>query len=79
MSTRIYVVTDIESNHHRLVRAANQAQAMRHVAQACFDVEVASQDDLVSLLSSGHPIELAGAGATVDMFEETITNAGGTD
>jgi hypothetical protein len=52
---------------------------MRHVAQACFDVEVASQDDLVSLLSSGHPIELAGVGATVDMFEETITNAGGTD
>jgi hypothetical protein len=51
MSTRIYVVTDIESNRHRLVRAANQAQAMRHVAQACFDVEV------------------AGVGATVDMFE----------
>ena len=79
MSTRIYVVTDIESNRHRLVRAANQAQAMRHVAQACFDVEVASQDDLVKLLSSGHPIELAGVGATVDMFEETISNAGGTD
>ncbi len=69
MSTRIYVVTDIESNKHRLIRAGNRTQAIRHVAQACFDVEVASQDDLVKLLSSGNPIELAGVGATVDMFE----------
>jgi hypothetical protein len=51
---------------------------MRHVAQACFDVEVASQDDLVSLLTAGHPIELAGVGATVDMFEE-VMQVGGTD
>jgi hypothetical protein len=78
MSTRIYLVKDIERNRHRLVRAANQAQAMRHVAQACFDVEVASQDDLVSLLTAGHAIELAGAGATMDIFEE-VMQVGGTD
>jgi hypothetical protein len=79
MSTRIYLVTDVETNKHRLVRAGNQAQAIRYVAQSQFDIEVAGQDDLVSLLSNGIPVELAGAGATADMFEETIANAGGTD
>jgi hypothetical protein len=79
MSTRIYVVTDIETNRHRLIRAGNQAQAIRHAAQTRFDIEVANQDDLVNLLTSGVPIELAGASATADMFEEAIENAGGTD
>lgn len=79
MSTRIYVVTDIETNRHRLIRAGNQAQAIRHAAQTRFDIEVAGQEDLVSLLTNGVPIELAGAGATADMFEDAIGNAGGTD
>jgi hypothetical protein len=79
MSTRIYLVTDVETNKHRLIRAGNQAQAIRHAAQTRFDIEVAGQDDLVSLLTGGTTIELAGAGATMDMFEETIANAGGTD
>lgn len=79
MSTRIYVVTDIETNRHRLIRAGNQAQAIRYAAQTRFDIEVAGQNDLVSLLTSGVPIELAGAPATTDMFEDAITNAGGTD
>lgn len=70
MSTRIYLVTDVETNKHRLIRAGNQAQAIRHAAQTRFDIEVAGQDDLVSLLTGGIPVELAGAGATVDMFEE---------
>jgi hypothetical protein len=70
MSTRIYLVTDVETNKHRLIRAGNQTQAIRHAAQNRFDIEVAGQDDLVSLLTSGIPVELAGAGATVDMFEE---------
>ena len=70
MSTRIYLVTNVETNKHRLIRAGNQAQAIRHAAQTRFDIEVAGQDDLVSLLTSGIPVELAGAGAAVDMFEE---------
>lgn len=70
MSTRIYLVTDVETNKHRLIRAGNQAQAIRHAAQTRFDIEVAGQDDLVILLTSGIPVEMAGAGATVDMFEE---------
>lgn len=70
MSTRIYLVTDVETNKHRLIRAGNQAQAIRHAAQTRFDIEVAGQDDLVSLLTSGIPVEVAGAGATADTFEE---------
>jgi hypothetical protein len=79
MSTRIYVVTDIETSRHRLIRASNQAQAIRHAAQTRFDIEVAGQEDLVSLLTNGIPIELAGGPATADMFEDVVTNAGGTD
>lgn len=61
MSTRIYLVTDVETNKHRLIRAGNQAQAIRHAAQTRFDIEVAGQDDLVALLTSGIPVEPAGA------------------
>lgn len=86
MSTRIYVVTDTETNKHRLIRASNKAQAIRHekrhlpcMAQTRFAIEVAGQEDLVSLLTNGIPSELAGAGATADIFDDAITNAGGTD
>lgn len=79
MSTRIYLVTDVETNKHRLIRASNQAQAIKYAAQTRFDIEVAGQDDLVSLLTGGTAIELASGPATIDMFEETIANAGGTD
>jgi hypothetical protein len=79
MSTRIYLVTDVETNKHRLIRASNQAQAIKYAAQTRFDIEVAGQDDLVSLLTGGVPIELATGQATADMFEDVITNAGGTD
>lgn len=80
MSTRIYLVTDTETNKHRLIRAANQAQAIRHAAQTRFDIEVAGQNDLVSLLTHGVPVELATGQATADMFEEAaMVNAGGTD
>jgi len=81
MSTRIYVVTDTETNKHRLIRAANQAQAIKYAASTRFDIEVAGQDDLVSLLTNGIPVELATGQATADMFEEAglLMNAGGTD
>lgn len=79
MSTRIYLVTDVETNKHRPIRASNQAQAIKYAAQTRFDIEVAGQDDLVSLLTNGVPIELAGAPAIADMFEDAIGNAGGAD
>ena len=79
MSTRIYVVTDTETNKHRLIRAANQAQAIKYAASTRCDIEVAGQDDLVSLLTHGIPVELATGQATADMFEDVVSNAGGTD
>jgi len=80
MTTRIYLVTDTETNKHRLIRASNQAQAIKYAASTRFDIEVAGQDDLVSLLTHGIPVELATGQATADMFEEAaVVNAGGTD
>ena len=75
MIARIYLVTDVETSKHRLIRAGNQAQAIRHAAQTRFDIEVADQDDLASLLTSGIPVEMAGAGATADMFEKAQESA----
>ena len=80
MTTRIYLVTDTETNKHRLIRASNQAQAIKYAASTRFDIEVAGQDDLVSLLTHGIPVEMATGQATADMFEEAaIVNAGMTD
>ena len=80
MTTRIYLVTDTETQRHRLIRAGNQAQAIRHAAQTRFEIAVAGQDALVNLLTHGIPVELATGQATSDMFEEAaITNPGGTD
>lgn len=59
--TRIYLVTDTESGKKRLIRATNQPQAVRHASRNKFSVEVAGQDDLVSLVASGCPVEEAGA------------------
>lgn len=81
MTTRIYLVTDTETNKHRLIRASNQAQAIKYAASTRFDIEVAGQDDLVNLLTHGIPVELATGQATADMFEDAdaIANPGGTD
>lgn len=59
MSTRIYLVTDRDTQAKRLIRAGNQAQAIRHAAQSRFAIEVAGQDDLVQLLATGQAIEVA--------------------
>ena len=71
MSTRIYLVTDMETAKRRMIRAGNQAQAIRYAAQTRFNVRVANQDDLVSMLTHNLPVELAGGPAT--MFDEVKT------
>jgi hypothetical protein len=55
MSERIYIVRNGVSDP-RLVRAANQAQALRHIVKP-YSAEVASQDDLVVALSKGVKVE----------------------
>lgn len=59
MSTpkRIYEVTHKPSAEPRLVRATNQAQALRHVVRDTYEVVVASQDRLVSLVQQGRAVE----------------------
>jgi hypothetical protein len=62
--SRIYVIHDQRGSgpgDQRLVRAGTRAQALRHVAQDVFAVNIASQDALVRLLSSGASVEDAGA------------------
>jgi len=56
-ATRIYVVTQKKSGVYQLIRAANQAQAIRHAARKEFIAEVASQDQLVVLVASGVKVE----------------------
>lgn len=61
--TRIYSIhepTEIDIRP-RLVRAISQAQALRHVAEGRFRVEVAKQEDIVSLMTDGVTVETAAA------------------
>ena len=63
MSTRIYLVTDRDTQAQRLIRAGNQAQAIRHAAQSRFAIavagQIASQTELVQHMKSGRPVESA--------------------
>jgi hypothetical protein len=60
-NTRVYVVTDaLDRSRQRLVRATRPSSARSHVAADRFDVDVASQDDLIRLLPGGTPVEDAG-------------------
>lgn len=63
MTTRIYAVSLTFSPPGapvRLVRAANPAQAMRHVARDTLAIKVASQDALVANIAAGVKVETAG-------------------
>ena len=57
--TRIYLITEKHRTDgpKRLVRAANAAQARNHVARDSLACEVAGQDDLVALVTSGSKVE----------------------
>jgi hypothetical protein len=57
METRVYVVSG--AGRTRLVRAINQAQALRFVASDVFTVAVAKQDQLIELVGDGTKVEIA--------------------
>lgn len=61
MTTRIYRVTNGGPND-RLVRASNPAQAIRHIAKP-YKADVASQHDLIELLSLDPPTKVEDASA----------------
>lgn len=62
-ATRIYVVGHIETGAKRLVRASNAAQAARHVIRTSHCVTVATQGELVSLVTGGVSVESCGSDA----------------
>lgn len=59
--TRIYTVLDEDTDKRRLVRATNNAQAVRHVTSNRFAAAVTPQEQLVRLLGEGVEIEDAKA------------------
>ena len=64
---RIYIV-GTPTGETRLVRASVKQQALSHVANSTFTVQVASQDDLVQAVSKGVPVENYKAPEQVDLI-----------
>jgi hypothetical protein len=64
-AARIYIVTDKTTTTKHLVKATNQAQAVRHIAAARLDCMVANSIEVVQLMQSGSKVEDATATATV--------------
>lgn len=54
--TRVYLVTHAKGAK-RLVRASSQAQALRHASRGDYTVDVPTQDELVTALTSGTKVE----------------------
>ena len=68
MKERIYAVYHgIEA---RLVKAPSRAQALHHVAHTTFNVRVADQTDLVTLLGNGVKVEAVKDGDQLDLANE---------
>ena len=63
MSTRIYAVRnkDVFNVGVRLVEAATQAQALRHVAQNDYSIDIPNTKEVAELVSSGVRVESSGA------------------
>ena len=57
MTTRIYTVTNKASGRTRLIRATNQAQALRHVWDDTLEASVPTQDELIKLAVGGIAVE----------------------
>lgn len=53
MSRRIYRVSSTRTGDEWLVRAHNQAQAIRHVVKNEYRAAVAGQETLIEMLSAG--------------------------
>ncbi len=59
--TRIYLVRNTDTAEERLVRAANAPRALAHIVKTSYAAEVASQDQLVALLTADHRVEIEDA------------------
>jgi len=63
MSKRIYLTTD-QTGTERLTKATTPSQAVAHHARSTIQVRVASQEDLVQMISAGAKVEEAGVEAS---------------
>lgn len=76
--SRIYLITDKVNNVNHLIRANNQAQALRRVANGQFETRVASQDALVELLGKGTAVQDATADEVpAEPVQEPASQEGG--
>lgn len=72
---RIYLVRNTDTGAERLIRAGNVAQARNHAARDTLDVSVATQDQLVNLLTGAEPIEVEDASQAADEAEASTPAA----
>lgn len=63
---RIYLVRNADTGEERLVRAQNAARALAHIVRTSYSAEVATQEQLVALLTAIEPVEVEDAGAADD-------------
>lgn len=59
MSKRIYAVTD-QAGGISLIKTTNKSSAIRTVAEKTIKAEVATQDQLVTLIGAGHKVQEVG-------------------
>lgn len=64
--TRIYLVRNTDTGDERLVRAPNVARALAHIVRVSYTCEVATQEQLVALLTAIDPTEVEDAQARDD-------------
>jgi hypothetical protein len=74
---KVFVVTDMHANE-RLVRAYTSADALRHVTPT-FLVTPADQDDIISLMAAGTPVETVGPPTILPAIISADESAGLTD
>lgn len=64
--TRIYAIRNTDTGEERLVRAPNAARALAHITRTSYTAEVASQEQLVALLTGENRIEIEDATAQAE-------------
>ena len=65
----VYLSHHRPSNTTRLVRAPNRAQALRHVSETEFALDVATPDELITHVGAGVKVETAG-----EAIEDDVNN-----
>lgn len=63
---RIYLVRNSETGAERLIRAVNVAQSRNHAARDTLAVAVATQEQLVSLLTGDERVAVEEAGVELE-------------